>query len=54
MTFPDVEVKNAGSTFSGIRKDIQNLLSSHNYPYIETQKIDDFFYNIDNKRFLLD
>ena len=52
MTLLDVEINNAGSMFPGTRKDIQKLLSSHNYPYIMSQQIDDFFYNKDNNRFL--
>ena len=39
MTLPDVEVNNAGSTFPGTRKDIQNLLSSTNIPTLGLKKL---------------
>jgi len=52
MTLLDVEVNHAGVLFPGTREDIQNFLSSHNYPYTKSVKIDDIFYNKDHNRFL--
>ena len=52
MTLIDVEVNHAGVIFPGTREDIQNFLTSQNYPYTKSVEIDDIFYNKAHNRFL--
>ena len=57
MTLLDVEVNHAGVIFPGTKNDIQNFLSSHNYPFTKTVmtpnvEIDNIFYNKNHNRFL--
>ena len=52
MTLIDVEVCHAGDIFQGSQEDIHTFLSRNNYYFHKKVKLDDFFYNKANNRFL--
>ena len=51
MTLIEVEVNHAGSIFPGTRDEIHQFLAQHDFDYIESVAIDDFFYNKRNNKF---